>query len=150
MPWLLGAAAKRSSDLCMAYDPGDIRQLWAQLCLRTGCSTLCSRSAALNSWLAAAVFLRAEASYGLRSIRCRAARRRLAAAFTAGVNQFLVMPVTIVRLPSSAVALSVNMSMTADAIRLTPRWSLWSVTRIASADCARARKLVRFTCLLLV
>jgi len=25
MPWLRGAAAKRSSDLCLAYDPGDIR-----------------------------------------------------------------------------------------------------------------------------
>ena len=71
----------------------------------------------VNSWLAAAVVLRAETSCGLRSIRCRAARRRLAAAFTADVNQVLVMPVTIVRLPSSAVALSVNMSITADAIR---------------------------------
>ena len=26
MPWLRGAAARRSRGLCMTYDPGDMRQ----------------------------------------------------------------------------------------------------------------------------
>ena len=99
----------------MAYDPGDIRPWWAHLRSSwTRCAPRAERTAAVNSWLAAAVLLRADASYGLQSISRRAARRRLAAAFTAGGNQFLVMLVTVVRLPSSAAALSVNMSITTD------------------------------------
>ena len=69
MPCLRRAAAKRSSDLCTANNPGDVRQLWAHL--RSSwhrCAPRADRTAAANSWLAVAVLLRAEASYGMQSV----------------------------------------------------------------------------------
>ena len=95
--------------------PEDLQQLWAHLrssWLR--CALRAERTVAAHSWLAAAVLLCAEASYCLQSISRITALRLLAAALTTGVTQFLVMPVTIVRLPSSAAALLVNMPIAAD------------------------------------
>ena len=95
----------------MTYDPGDIRQWRAHVCSSLSrCALHAARTAAVNSWLAAAMSPRAAAPYGLQSISCTAARRRVAAVYTAGVNQLLVMPVTIVRLPSANIALPVSMS----------------------------------------
>ena len=86
--------------------------------------------------------LRTDASYGLQSISRRAARRRLAAVFTAGVNQLLVVPVIIVRLPCAAAALSVSMSTTAEATQSTPllvarQRSLESMCSLRTSDIAR-------------
>ena len=59
MPWLRGAAARRSCDMCMRYEPsylmhkpGDTRQWWAHVrssLLR--CALRASRRAAASSWL---------------------------------------------------------------------------------------------------
>ena len=134
MPWLRGAAAKCSNELCMAYEPRDVRQWWAHVrssLLR--CALRAARSAAVKSWLAAATPLRADESYGLQSISRRAAWRHLAAVFTADVNQLLVMKSCVYP------ALPVNISVTADATRSTPCWSPWSVTRSVSTARTRFR-----------
>ena len=89
IPWLRGAAARRFSGLCMTYDPGDILQRRAHVCSSLSrCALRAECTAAVNSWLAAAMSLRAAASYGLQRISRMDARRRLAADCTAGVNQF--------------------------------------------------------------
>ena len=96
IPWLRGAAARRSSDLCITYDAGDIRQWRAHVrSSLSRCALRAARTAAVKSRLVAATSPRAAASYGLRSNSRMEARRRLAADCTAGVNQLLEMPMTI-------------------------------------------------------
>ena len=89
IPWRRGAAARRSSHLCITYYPGDIRQWRAHVrSSLSRCALRAARTAAVNSQLVAGTSPRAAASYGLQSISRMEARRRLMADCTAGVNQF--------------------------------------------------------------
>ena len=91
IPWLRGAAARRfvhnvRSRGHTAVTGTRVFKLVAVCPARR----TYRRRKRVNSWLAAAMPLRAAASYGLQRISRMEARRRLAVDCTAGVNQFFL------------------------------------------------------------